>query len=211
MKYATIDSCLGHPSEAGSIWLVPSSGGTPGSASGDRGSWPEDEAPASTEMSAGKGADAWGEIAVPGARTRCFFQESVWLRSDRPTTKVAGEGLTAAALTDVSMASGIVLPAAPAGAAPGAAGALGLRGVCRDGAVGTVVAATADCAALVQRGGAAAGARDWRAGAAGVGGGGCTRGASAAARDESGRDERSAIAACEVAASLQSRARCPIL
>ena len=190
---------------------MPSSGGTTGSASGDGGSWPADEAPASTDMSAGEGADARGETAGPSALTRCFFQESVWLRSDRSATKVAGEGLTEAALTDVSMASGIGLPAAAAGAAPGTAGALGLRGVCRDGAAGTVVAATADCAALVQRGGAAAGARDWRAGAAGVGGGGCTRGAAAAARDEAGRDKRSAFAAREVAASLQLRARCPIL
>ena len=147
---------------------------------------------------------------MPGARTRCFFLESVWLRSDRPTTKVAGEGLTEAALIDVSMVSGIVLPATAAIAAPGAAGALGLRAVCRDWAAGTVVAAAADGAVLVQLGGAAAGARDWRAGAAGVGGGGCTRGASADARDEAGRDKRSAFAAREVAASLQLRARWPV-
>ncbi len=44
---------------------------------------------------------------------------------------------------------------------------------------------------LVQPGGAGTGVRDWRTGAAGVGGGGCTRGAAAAARlgDEAGRDD----------------------
>ncbi len=104
---------------------------------------------------------------MPGSRTRCFFQESVLLRSDRPTLKVAGEGLTEAARTDPSMASGIVLPAAAAGAAPKVPVALGLRAVCRDGAAGTVVAVAADGAALVRPGGAATGARDWCAGAAG--------------------------------------------
>ncbi len=113
-------------------------------------------------MTAGKGADARGETAVPGARTRCFF----WLRSDRPTKKVAGEGLTKTALTDASMAARVVQSAAAAGAA-GAAGALGLRAVCRDGAAGMVGAAAAGVSALVRPSGAAAGARDWRAGAAG--------------------------------------------
>ncbi len=81
-----------------------------------------DEAPASTDMSAGKGADARGETAGPSALTRFFFQESVWLRSDRPTVKNAGGGLTETALTDAFMASRVVQSAAAAGAA-GAAGA----------------------------------------------------------------------------------------
>ena len=120
----------------------------------------------STDMSAGKGADARGETAVPGARTRCFFHENVGRLSDRPTAKVAGGGLTETALTDASMASMVVQSASAAGAA-GAAGALGLRAVCRDGAAGMGGAAAAGVAALVRPGGAAAGARDWRAGAAG--------------------------------------------
>ncbi len=53
-------------------------------------------------MSAGKGADARGETAGPSALTRCFFKESVWLRSDRPTVKNTGGGLTETALTDAS-------------------------------------------------------------------------------------------------------------
>jgi hypothetical protein len=135
---------------------VPSSGGTTGSASGDRVSWPEGESPASTDMSVGKGADARGETAVPGTRTRCFFERL----SDQPTAKVAGGGLAETALTDASMASRVVQSAADAGAA-GAAGALGLRAVCRGGAAGMVgAAAAAGVGALVRPGGAATGARD---------------------------------------------------
>jgi hypothetical protein len=112
---------------------------------------------------------------TPGERPLCRARElvassrteSVWLRSDRPSEKVGGEGSTEAALTDASMASGVVLPATAAGAAPGTAGALGLRAVCRDGAAVMVGAAAAGVAALVRPGGVATGALDWRAGAAG--------------------------------------------
>ena len=79
-----------------------------------------------------------------------------------------------------------------------------------------VAAAAADATeavkgTLVRPGGATTGARDWRTGAAGLGGGGCTRGAAAAARDEAGRDERSAFAVRAAAASSQSRTRWPFL
>ena len=67
-------------------------------ASRDGGSWPEGEAPASTDMSAGKGADARGETAGPDARTRCFFQEYVRRRSVRSTAKVEEEGSTETAI-----------------------------------------------------------------------------------------------------------------
>jgi hypothetical protein len=160
-----------------------------------------------------KGAPRPGECPLYRARELvsflCFRRRSV-----RPTAKVGeDEGSTETAIADASKAPGVV----PSAAAAGAAGALGLRSVYRDGAASTVVAAAADGATkalkgtLVRPGGAANGARDRRAGAAGLGGGGRTHGAAAAARDETGRDERSDFAARETAASSQSRACWPFL